>query len=44
MGPNPQETMGLVTFMGESLNGKLHFMCSMWYPYEVVYSDPVSSK
>ena len=25
---NPQETADLVTFTGETLNGKLHFLCS----------------
>ena len=28
MGPNPQEIADLVTFTGEILNGKLHFLCS----------------
>ena len=28
MWPNQQETVDLVTFTGESLNGKLHFLCS----------------
>ena len=28
MWPNPQETMDLVTFTEEILNGKLHFLCS----------------
>ena len=28
MWPNPQETADLVTFTGEILNGKLHFLCS----------------
>ena len=29
MWPNPQETMDLVTFTAEILNGKLHFLCSV---------------
>ena len=28
MWPNPQETADFVTFTGEMLNGKLHFMYS----------------
>ena len=28
MRPNPQETADLVTFTGEILNGKLHFLYS----------------
>ena len=28
MWPNPQETVDLVTFAEEILNGKLHFFCS----------------
>ena len=28
MKPNPQETADWVTFYGEILNGKLHFLCS----------------
>ena len=28
MGPNPQETVYLVTFTGEILNGKLYILCS----------------
>ena len=28
MRPNPHETADLVTFTGEILNGKLHFLCS----------------
>ena len=33
MWPNPQETVDLVTFTGEALNGKLHFLCSVCYKY-----------
>ena len=29
MWPNPQKTADLVTFTGEILNGKLHFLCSV---------------
>ena len=29
MWPNPQFPVGLVTFTGEILNGKLHFLCSV---------------
>ena len=29
MGPSPQETADLVTFTEETLNGKLHFLCSV---------------
>ena len=29
MGPNPQETVDLVTFTEDILNGKLHFLCSV---------------
>ena len=31
MWPNLQETADLVTFTEETLNGKLHFLCSDWY-------------
>ena len=32
MWPNPQETVNLVTFTEEILNGKLHFLCIVkWY-------------
>ena len=30
MWPNRQETVNLVTFTEEILNGKLHFLCSDW--------------
>ena len=30
MWPNPQETADLVTFTEETLNGKLHFLCSAY--------------
>ena len=30
MWPNPGETADLVTFIGEILNGKLHFLCSVY--------------
>ena len=30
MWPNPQETSDLVTFTEETLNGKLHFLCSIF--------------
>ena len=29
--PNPQETSDLVTFTEEILNGKLHFLCSVYW-------------
>ena len=28
--PNPQETVDLVTFTEEILNGNLHFLCSVY--------------
>ena len=28
--PNPQETVNLVTFTAEILNGKLYFLCSVF--------------
>ena len=31
MWPNSQETVDLVTFIEEILNGKLHFLCSEWF-------------
>ena len=31
MWPNPQETAALVVFTEEILNGKLHFLCSVWW-------------
>ena len=30
MWPNPQENVDLVTFTEEILNGKFHFLCSVW--------------
>ena len=30
MWPNPQETVDLVTFTEEIINGKLHFLCSVF--------------
>ena len=30
MWPDPQETADLITFTGEILNRKLHFLCSVW--------------
>ena len=30
MWPNPQETMDLVTFSEEIINGKLYFLCSVF--------------
>ena len=29
MGPNPQFSADLITFTEETLNGKLHFLCSV---------------
>ena len=31
MWPNPQEIADLVTLTEEILNGKLHFLCSVYY-------------
>ena len=31
MRPNPQETVDLVTFTEEILNGNFHFLCSDYY-------------
>ena len=31
MWPNPQETADLVTFTEESLDGKLHFLCTVYW-------------
>ena len=31
-GPNPQKTVDLVPFTEEILNGKIHFLCSVWIP------------
>ena len=36
MWPNPQETVDLVTFTVEILNGKLHFLRSGLFSYETV--------
>ena len=30
MRPNPQETADLVAFTEETLNGKFHFLCSVY--------------
>ena len=32
--PNPQETADLVTFTEEILNGKPHFLCSVFYTFQ----------
>ena len=37
MGPNPQETVDLVTFTGKILSGKFHFLCSVSHNYFFVY-------
>ena len=29
MRPNPQETLDVVTFTGEILNGKVYFLCTV---------------
>ena len=34
---NPQETTDLVTFTEEILNGKLHFLCSVWFGSKYVF-------
>ena len=31
MWPNPQFSANLVTFAEEILNGKLHFLCGVWW-------------
>ena len=44
MWPNPQETADLVTFTGEILNGKLHFLCSgshLIRSYEAIWEAAV---
>ena len=33
--PNPQENADLVTFTREFLNGKLHFLCTVYHVYGV---------
>ena len=41
MWPNPRETADLVTFTGEILNGKLHFLCSVnWARRQVKKKQP----
>ena len=40
MWPNTAETADLVTFTEETLNGKLHFLCSVfWSCFEVFVID-----
>ena len=34
---NPQKTADLVTFTEEILNGKLHFLCSVYYQKSTIY-------
>ena len=36
MSPNPQETAELVTFIEETINEKLHFLCSVYSQYSQV--------
>ena len=36
--PNPQETVDLVTFTKEILNGKLHCLCSFYTGSSVIYT------
>ena len=33
--PNPLETADLVTFTEEILNGKLHFLCTMFHCHKI---------
>ena len=46
--PNPHETADLVTFTEEILNGKLHFLCTVWstkgmkYIYEIFLRSSTS--
>ena len=39
MWPNPQKTADLVKFTEEILNEKLHFLCSVYFTYEILYSS-----
>ena len=39
MWPNPQESADLVTFTEETLNGKLHFLCSDYLSPFSVYLE-----
>ena len=40
MWPNPQETADLVTFTEEVLNGKPHFLCSVYSVWKEVTHKP----
>ena len=39
MWPNPQFLADLVTFTGEILNGKLHFLCCDFYSIECMLTS-----
>ena len=39
MWPNPQVTADLVTFTGEILNGKLHFLWSVFHKSHILKED-----
>ena len=39
MCPNPQETVDLLIFTEEILNGKLHFLCSVQYLLRGVFRN-----
>ena len=36
MWPNPQETADLVIFTEDILNGKLHFLCSVRFSFDIL--------
>ena len=39
MRPDPLETLDLLAFTGEILNGKLHFLCSViFYSFDILFS------
>ena len=42
MRPNPQETVDLVTFPEEILNGKVQFLCSVSQPTETRFAAKAS--
>ena len=44
MWPNPQETLDLVTFTEEILNGKLYFLCSVNELPALIYPPYFSEK
>ena len=44
MRPNPQETADLLTFTEEILNGKLHFLCCVFFSIFMISVKPFNNE